>query len=201
MDFEKQAYWRDRFSRETTFEWLVASQDLMAVIDPVLPDLFISPASSVLQLGFGTSDLQNHFRQRGFDDVTNVDYEPLAVERGRSLEKEAFGDVRMAYLVADVTQLPGAAGLTRKRYDLIIDKSTADAICCGGEEALRRMANGVRGLLAPGGVWISLSYSAFRYQLDDLPFEVDVIHKFPAPKISPNDPDIYHWCYLLRPRA
>jgi ubiquinone/menaquinone biosynthesis C-methylase UbiE len=199
MDFDKQSYWHERFSHETTFEWLVRSQDLMAAIEPVLPDYSISPASRVLQLGFGTSDLQNHFRKRGFGDVTNIDYEPLAVERGRSLEEKAFGDVRMDYRVADVTQLP--QDLTGQRFNLVIDKSTVDAICCAGEEAFRRMANGVRRLLAPGGVWISLSYSASRYSVDDLPFEVDVIHKFPAPKIKPNDPDIYHWCYLLRPRS
>lgn len=195
MDFEKQEYWRDRFANETAFEWLVKSPELMEAIEPVLP----SADSRVLQLGFGTSDLQNHFRSRGFDNVTNVDYEPLAVERGRNLEAQAFGDVRMNYVVADVTQLPGE--LTREPYQLVIDKSTVDAVSCGGEESLSRMMDGVKRALAPGGFWISLSYSAHRFQRDDLPFEVEVLHRFPTPKMRPSDPDIYHWCYLLRPRA
>jgi len=195
MDFEKQAYWHDRFAQETAFEWLVKSPDLMKVIEPQLP----SPESRVLHLGFGTSDLQNYFRRHGFNDVTNVDYEPLAMDRGRSLEAEAFGDVRMSYVVADVTQLPPE--LTRKQYDLVIDKSTADAVSCGGAVSFTRMLEGVRRVLAPGGLWISLSYSAYRFQMDSLPFEVEVIHKFPAPRYHPNDPEIYHWCYLLRPRA
>lgn len=198
MDFEKQSYWRDRFAKETSFEWLVKSPDLMDVVAPILPHHSIGPDSRVLQLGFGTSDLQNHFRSRGYSDVTNLDYEPLAVERGRDLEAAAFGDVRMGYVVADVTQLP--RGFERRPYDLVIDKSTVDAVSCGGEEAFLRMAEGVERCLAPGGIWISLSYSGNRFNMGELPFDVEVVHKFPAPRSNPNEPEIFHWCYLLRPR-
>lgn len=211
MDFEKQSYWRDRFAHETAFEWLVQSPDLMEVLDPVLVRHDLGPSSRVLQLGSGTSDLQNHLRRRGFGDVTNVDYEPLAVERGRDLEERDFGDVKMGYVVADVTQMPtprrsgrfstGTGTGLDGEFDLVIDKSTVDAVSCGGDEAFLRMAEGVRRCLAPGGVWISLSYSASRFETRELPFDVDVVHKFPAPRQSPNEPEMFHWCYLLRPKG
>lgn len=198
-DFEKQSYWRHRFESETSFEWLLSSEKFMAVIQPYISHLNVS--SRILQLGSGTSDLQNHFRSRGLINVTNVDYEPLAADRGRDLERQAFGDVRMRYAVADATQLPERMddSVTTSRFDLVVDKSTCDAIACGGDEPLRRMARGIRRYLAHGGVWISLSFSADRFTIPDLPFHVETIAQVPTPKLRHTDPDIYYWCYLLRP--
>ncbi|KAI5865414.1 S-adenosyl-L-methionine-dependent methyltransferase [Durotheca rogersii] len=198
-DFENQSYWHERFASETSFEWLIPSESFMAIILPHLQALSgRRHATRVLQLGFGTSDLQNCFRSRGYVDVTNVDYEPLAIERGQQREREAFGDVKMKYIVADVTQLE--SGLPPGEvFDLVVDKSTVDAVSCGGEDPLARMAAGVRKCLADGGIWISLSYSSSRFDAERLPFDVEVAAKIPAPKLKTTDPDIYHWCYLLRP--
>ena len=128
--------------------------------------------------------------------MTNVDYEPTAIERGRENEMKAFGDVKMEYEVADATQLE----LEGQGYDLVVDKSTVDAVSCGGDEAFRRMAQGVRSCLKPGGIWISLSFSAWRFDVSDLPFDAEVIAKVPTRKLKPTDPDVFHWCYLLRPK-
>jgi SAM-dependent methyltransferase len=193
-DFEKQSYWHERFASEKAFEWLLPSAEFTSLIEPALNRLDPDTAR-ILHIGFGTSDLQNHFRSRGFRHVLNVDYEPLAIDRGRDLEKQAFGDVQMDYDVQDATQLDLNA-----KFDLVVDKSTVDAISCGGSTALRRMAAGVKGCLAEGGVWVSLSFSAYRFNLDDLPFDVEVLAQILTPKLSPNDPDIYYWCYLLRPK-
>jgi SAM-dependent methyltransferase len=204
-DFDKQTYWHDRFSTESSFEWLLSSADFISIIKPLITSLEPSSAR-ILHLGSGTSDLQNHFRHLGFLDVTNVDYEPLAVERGRELEKRAFGDVKMKYAVADATQLQtstdsDAQGLPRDhRFDLVVDKSTVDAVSCGGEDQFRRMARCVKECLAEGAVWISLSYSASRFDIEELPFDAEVLAKVPTQKIKATDPDIFHWCYLLRPK-
>jgi hypothetical protein len=86
-------------------------------------------------------------------------------------------------------------------FDLVIDKSTADAVSCGGDEALRRMGRTVRECMGEGAVWVSLSYSVERY--DDvvgLPFDVESAEKVTLPKRKETDPDVCHWCYVLRPR-
>ncbi|KAI6086897.1 hypothetical protein F4821DRAFT_119892 [Hypoxylon rubiginosum] len=198
-DFEKQSYWRQRFASETSFEWLVSSQYFMSIIEPYLVAACQEYPAIILHLGSGTSDLQNYFRKRGWIDVTNVDYEPLALERGRQLEEAAFGDVKMKYVVADATQL--ASDLPQNcKFNIVVDKSTVDAVACAGETALLRMASGVRDHLAEGGVWISLSYSQYRFELQQLPFEVEVVAKIPTPKLKANDPDVYYSCYLLRPK-
>lgn len=190
-DFEKQKYWHERFTTEASFEWLVPSQNFLSILEPYLRKL--NPSSKILHIGFGTSDLQNHLRASGFHNVLNIDFEPLAIERGRESEKRAFGDVRMKYVVRDVTHLD-----LEETFDLVVDKSTADAVSCGGDEPLLRMANGVRGCLGPGGAWISLSYSSRRFDIRGLPLEVEEIAKVPTPRSRGTDPDVYHLGYLLR---
>ncbi|KAH9990457.1 S-adenosyl-L-methionine-dependent methyltransferase [Xylariaceae sp. FL0662B] len=199
-DFEKQSYWHDRFTSETSFEWLESSESFMAILEPYLRSLSNRERPlRILHLGSGTSDLQNHFRSRGYLDVTNVDYEPLAIERGQQREKATFDNIQMKYVVADVTQL--SYGLQRGRtFDVVVDKSTVDAVSCGGETAFLRMAYQVRQCLANDGLWVSLSYSSQRFHIESLPFEVEVIAKIPTPKLHTNDPDVFHWCYLLRPK-
>ncbi|KAI0119001.1 hypothetical protein F4814DRAFT_223223 [Daldinia grandis] len=201
-DFEKQSYWHERFSSETSFEWLTSSESFMSIIEPYLstPSHTYEHAPRILHLGSGTSDLHNCFRSRGYLNVTNVDYEPLAIERGRQLEQVAFGDVRTKYIVADVTQL--ACDFSHdQRFDIVVDKSTVDAVSCGGNTALLRMASGLRKYLAAdNGIWISLSYSSVRFDIEQLPFGAEVIAKIPTPKLKESDPAIYYYCYLLRPK-
>ncbi|KAH6889169.1 hypothetical protein B0T10DRAFT_404503 [Thelonectria olida] len=196
-DFEKQSYWHDRFASETKFEWLLSSEDFLPLIEPVLSQLAPDTAR-ILHLGFGTSDLQNHLRKRGFANVLNVDYEPLAETRGRELELQAFGDVQMRYAVQDATQLHLGPD---DKFDLVLDKSTVDAVSCAGEAPLRRMAARIRECVAgPDSVWVSLSYSAWRFDIDDLPFDVEILSKVLTPKLKPTDPDVFYYCYLLRPK-
>ncbi|KAI0418423.1 S-adenosyl-L-methionine-dependent methyltransferase [Xylaria grammica] len=195
-DFEKQSYWHDRFASETAFEWLAPSATFISFLEPYLS---VSGDQRILNLGSGTSDLHVHLREKGSEDVTNVDYEPLALGRGREIEKRLCGDVRTKYAVADVTRLRADLPAP-SAFDLVLDKSTVDAVSCGGEAAFLAMARGVRECLAPGGLWISLSYSAARFDLEQLPFDVRVIGKVPTPKAKVTDPDVYYWCYLLRPR-
>ncbi|KAK4067116.1 uncharacterized protein Triagg1_7844 [Trichoderma aggressivum f. europaeum] len=205
-NFDKQTYWHHRFSTETSFEWLLSSTDFICILKPLLGNL--EPLSTrILHLGSGTSDLHNHFRQLGFLDVTNVDYEPLAVERGRRLEEQAFGDVKMKYAVANATKSLLVSSnsndqgtYNNDKFDLVVDKSTADAISCGGDEQVRLMAQCVGECLANGAIWVSMSYSASRFDIGGLPFDVEVLARISTPKNAVTDPDIFHWCYLLRPK-
>ncbi|KAK4135970.1 hypothetical protein BT67DRAFT_448845 [Trichocladium antarcticum] len=190
--FCKPSYWQRRFASEASFEWLASSAEFMGILAP-----YLHPAARILHLGPGTSDLHNHLREGGFSHVTNIDYEPLAIERGQRAERDRFGDVRMKYLVADATRLD-----LHERYQIAIDKSTADAVSCGEAHSLASMAQGIRRCLSDDGLWVSLSFSPFRFEHATVQslFEVEVICKLPTPKARPTDPDIFHYCYLLRPK-
>lgn len=200
-DFEDPLYWRKRFQSETAFDWLTTSSTFIHILTPYLERLD-PQTSEMLHLGSGTSDLHNHLRRRGFLNVTNVDYEPLALERGRQLESKAFGDVKTRYRVADVTKLEPPSDSAPK-CQLVIDKSTADAVSCGGDEAVIAMAERIHGCLdKESGVWISMSYSDSRFDVERVKelFDVGVISTVPIPKRLESDPDISHWCYSLSPK-
>jgi EEF1A lysine methyltransferase 4 len=199
-DFEKQSYWHDRFAHESSFDWLVPSSTFLDVMEPHIAHLPRSAA--ILNVGSGTSDLHNGLRARGFSNVTNLDYEPLAADRGRELEAAAFGDVKMGYVVADATRLadPAYSSEHHGQYQVILDKSTSDAIACGGEDPMLSMAEGVARCLADGGVWLCLSFSSSRFEVPGFPLDVSVVDKIPTPKLRSTDPDIFYWCYALRPR-
>jgi SAM-dependent methyltransferase len=196
-DYDKQSYWHDRFAFETAFEWYTTSEAFLNVLSPLLDEL--PRDAGILHLGSGTSDLHNHLRERGFVKVTNIDYEPLALQRGQQLERDRFGDVRTTYLVADATQLDLN---DTYQLDLAIDKGTADPIACGGSDEVVAMAEGIRRCLDSGGVWVCLSYSASRFDSKAVQslFDVQVLHRVPTPKSKATDPDIFHFCYLLRPK-
>lgn len=213
-DFDKQSYWDNRFTTETSFEWLIPSPIFMSLLEPYLLKLDLT-SFKILHIGFGTSDLQIHLRRAlaltNPSNIVNIDFSPLAIEHGRALEKRAFGDVLMGYEVMDATKLgednntllnhddeEGKGG----RFDLVIDKSTVDAISCGGDEGLIKMVEGVRTVLKRRGIWISLSYSERRFELDRVGglFDVEVLERIPTVKRRETDPDVYYWCYLLRPK-
>ncbi|OIW32039.1 hypothetical protein CONLIGDRAFT_678471 [Coniochaeta ligniaria NRRL 30616] len=191
-NFESQSYWHDRYSTEAAFEWLIDSSTFMRILEPFLDRL--DHSARLLHLGCGTSDLHNHLRDRGYSNVTNVDYERLALKRGEELEQSNFGDVNLKYVLADATQLQ-----LGERYDLVIDKCTADAISCGAEDAVLRMAQSIRKHLTPGGCWISMSYSSSRFDIAELPFAAEAFATIPVPKERETDPDVFYWCYLLQP--
>lgn len=127
--------------------------------------------------------------------MTNIDFEPLAIERGQQLEREVFGDVRTNYIVADARDLS-----LGEKHRIALDKGTADAIACGGSDAVVSMGHSIRRCLEDDGFWVSLSYSPARFEELQSLFEVQVISRIPTPKARPTDPDIFHYCYLLRPK-
>ncbi len=193
-DYETQEYWHARFESESAFEWLVPSRVFIDILDSYLQSL--PRDTSILQLGLGTSDLHVHLRKKGFTSITNIDFEPLAIERGQQLEMDVFGDIRMKYLVADATRLDNLDG----QFQLVIDKSTADAIGCSEEGAVLSMTKAVARNLTPNGVWVSLSFSAWRFDFETgkMPLAVETISKIATPKRKQHDPDIFFYCYMLR---
>ncbi|KAM7202213.1 S-adenosyl-L-methionine-dependent methyltransferase [Rhypophila sp. PSN 637] len=192
-EYQSKDYWHARFGHETSFEWLVPSADFLQILDPFLARL--PTTAKILQLGCGTSDIHCRLRQRGYQHITNMDYEPLAIGRSRDIENRVFGDSVMSYVVADATDFD----LGETKFDLVIDKSTADAVACTGSPPVISMSKAVKRCLAEDGIWLSLSFSAYRYDHDGMPFSVQVINKIPTPKMKETDPDIFHYCYLLRP--
>ncbi|KAF9157969.1 hypothetical protein DFQ26_008109 [Actinomortierella ambigua] len=114
--------------------------------------------------------------------------------------------------------------LAPNTFDLILDKSTSDAIACGDDDEstkLRTLCRQVARVTKPGGVWCVVSYSQYRqYDFDDggrgeggklwtteriEPIKVEA----PSRRVGDKDktqavvhqPDIYQYLYVNRRRV
>jgi SAM-dependent methyltransferase len=89
-------------------------QDLVALVE----NGRLKPCRAI-DLGSGTASNCIYLAQHGFD-VTGVDFAPAAIERGRSLAKEA--GVSVHFIIDDLTDLKHVTGT----FDLLIDYGTLD---------------------------------------------------------------------------
>ncbi|KAJ9634667.1 hypothetical protein H2204_006116 [Knufia peltigerae] len=210
-DFSSQTYWENRFlARQTPFEWLLGVDDTTGILDPFIRDN-VDPEKSaaILHIGCGTSDLS--WRLRDYvscpKQVHNVDFSVEAVNIGRRREEELLaarqgrgnsnempvepGQSHMRWTAVDLLSMPRVRSLLdhdSKLYDVIVDKSTSDAVACGGYITMLsiRKGSGVGGdfgenswpvsvhpvevlalnlaaVTAVGCRWVSISYSGSRF--------------------------------------
>ncbi|WVQ65987.1 uncharacterized protein L199_004165 [Kwoniella botswanensis] len=151
-----------------------------------------SPTLNILHFGSGTSSLGSSL-QRYFDSAKSTS---KTKAKGKSRDKVQVydsdyvptpqsshpSDVNVPFILLDVLSLQSLKSNTPEgKWDLIIDKSTCDAISCGGplprstvdqgeEEENGSLSNRIERLLynlskvtKVGGRWISTSYSSNRF--------------------------------------
>lgn len=193
-EYNKLEYWNERFSLEEKFEWLAGPEHLLPLLQPYLT----SPLLKILHLGCGTSGLSLELYEKGFTNITNVDFSPILIEKQQQL---ALG--KMNWLVVDITKPTTTTLLGPNEWDLIIDKSCTDSVMCG--EEFEKVEQQVYQLLREGtGIWWMLSYSAHRYpnqelwEIEKTPLIVDsggrregVVHR----------PETLYYLYALRKKA
>ncbi|POX42513.1 class I SAM-dependent methyltransferase [Streptomyces sp. Ru73] len=104
---------------------------------------------SVLDLACGTGFYTRRIKALGAADVLGVDISPAMIDAARAIERERPAGVR--YAVADVA----AMTLPDAPFDLV----TAAYLLNYAESgtAMKRMCEGVRGALAPGGEFLTLT--------------------------------------------
>jgi hypothetical protein len=163
-DFSSAEYWSARFVTETSFEWLLPSNKIITfILDNFLPN----PESVIkcLHLGCGTStlgmELEDALKQRVGDEVViqvvDSDYvaESITLSTPRPI------------LNLNALDLSDLKNKSDGGWDLIIDKSTADAISCGplidDIEPINVLCNNLTEITKKGTRWISISYSPTRF--------------------------------------
>ncbi|KEQ69652.1 hypothetical protein M436DRAFT_15308, partial [Aureobasidium namibiae CBS 147.97] len=189
-------YWNTRFTKEDTFEWLAD----FAVLEPWLKQAIAERSGcksrpQVLHIGCGSSALSLQVRDLvdSPTQIHNVDYSDVVIERNRQRENEMLRSLgvqsepcRWSNLdLLSVSQILDFGG---PEYDVIIDKSTSDAISCAADVSVRLpycvnaissgrishqtevtvypldiLAVHLAYLARPGCSWIVLSYSASRF--------------------------------------
>jgi EEF1A lysine methyltransferase 4 len=134
-DYGTQAYWDDRFRRDTKpFDWLLPADCLDAAVSQAIAGI---EQPRLLHIGCGSSDTSFQLRQLvdAPEQITNMDYSTTAIEQCRQREREELGEEGGAGMVWEVADLLSAESLTAlvsssRHFDVVVDKSTCDCIAC-----------------------------------------------------------------------
>ncbi|CAD0092387.1 unnamed protein product [Aureobasidium mustum] len=191
-------YWDNRFTKEEQFDWLADFALLESWLKKAIAESSGHDDSpQILHIGCGSSALSTQLKKLVVSprQIYNVDYSSVVIERNRQREVELLGpssatepshwstlDLLSASQILDF----GSSG---DRYDVIIDKSTSDAITCAEDVTIELpyqignicaaqftssttietvfppdiLAVHLAYLANPGCQWIVLSYSSSRF--------------------------------------
>ena len=183
-DFASSDYWARRFEAETDFEWLVSSDKVIPVVVRAFRDVLkhrdtLDTSSSIpvriLHFGCGTSRLGEHVRQaleteaKGLVviEVIDSDYVAEAIRTNNSLSPPSGAATNSIVHLDVLAPVPPELGM----FDILLDKSTADAISCGPSllvdhdtvEPLLVLCRNLASVLRSGGRWVCISYSEQRF--------------------------------------
>ncbi|GIL80063.1 hypothetical protein Vretimale_12887 [Volvox reticuliferus] len=114
-------YWDERYSREpAAFDWYQGFSGLQSILHQAFP-----MHATILQVGVGSSRLQEDMAHAGWRHIINVDYSRVVINHMTELHK---GVQALEYRVADVRRMPEFADCS---FEGVLDKGTLDAILCG----------------------------------------------------------------------
>jgi SAM-dependent methyltransferase len=215
-EYGKVEYWDSYYaSKARNFEWLGTYElfaDFMAKYFPTSVGL---EGANVFLPGCGNSEMAYDLlsdKSLNCGKIVGVDYSESVIKQMRASNLNP----KIAYRVHNC--LEEIQPEFRNAFDVVIDKSTLDAICCrepaeddagleyhpDGVLYLQRMAE----ILKPGGSLIILSYSSERVheirQVTSISGFYEKIYCHDKIRIINNDsssihqPDIFNHCYFLK---
>ena len=87
---------------------------------------YCKPTDHILMLGCGNSILSEQMYDQGFTRIMNVDISSVVINQ--MAQRSAESRPLMGFEVADITSMPQYEDSS---FDVLIDKSTIDALLCG----------------------------------------------------------------------
>ncbi len=166
-------YWEERYDEQsgTTFDWLEDYES----IKPIIDNLGIKKESRILNVGCGNSEFSEKMFDEGYNHNYNIDICQNVIDFMKSRNKERKG---LHFDVMDVCDM----AYKDETFDLVIDKSTIDALLCGDHsfENVALMTKEISRVLKTGGIYFIISYGRPENRLlhlerKHLAFDVKVI--------------------------
>ena len=158
-NYGEKKYWEERYESQKgkTFDWL---EDYNS-IKPIINNLGIKKDSIVLNVGCGNSEFSEKMYNDGFKNNYNIDICPNVINYMKERNKDKKG---LIYKEMDVRDMKD---FQDKTFDLVIDKSTMDALLCGEESFVNvaLMTKEISRILKDGGIYLVISYGRPEYRL------------------------------------
>ena len=173
-NYGEKKYWVERYESEKgkTFDWLEDYESLK----PMIKDLGIKKDDFILNVGCGNSEFSEKMYNDGFKNNYNIDICPNVINFMKERNKEK---TNLIYKEMDARNMKD---FNDETFDLVIDKSTLDALLCGEDAFVNvaLMTKEISRVLKTGGIYLVISYGSPEYRLyhfkrKHLAFDVQVI--------------------------
>ena len=178
-DYGKATYWDDRYEIEkeenTYYDWLANWEDIKPIMETqVMKDLYKPQKthggdriiyrpqdapkgkSKILNIGCGNSQMTEEMYDEGYTDITNIDISAFCIEQMKAINLESRP--LMKWLTMDCTKMDE---FSDNSFDIIIDKSTIDALLCDHDTPFVTVAKSLyemQRVLKPSGYLITISF-------------------------------------------
>jgi len=151
-NYGDKKYWEKYYKNidNTTFDWLLE----YPYVKEIISSLKLSKESSkILNVGCGNSEFSENMYDDGYHNIQNIDLSPELIELMKERSQNRPG---MIYEVMDVFDMT----YKNNFFDLIIDKSTLDAISCSYDHFVNiaKMLKEIQRVLKIGGYYMVISY-------------------------------------------
>jgi len=169
VQFGEAAYWDKRYETEEHYEWIVGYAELKDIIVRVCA----SKSARILNLGCGTSRISEDMYDDGYTNIVNTDISETVINKMRARNVDRPG---MEWLVEDALDM---AGLADGTFDLVLDKSTLDALAHTQKAAVlaKLMGESCR-VLKPEGTYLQITVNQHNpnyLRMPHLDFDIETL--------------------------
>jgi len=153
--FSKADYWEDRYKKTNKeFDWFGTwNSDTSVRIKPEVEPFLPSKVNSILNIGCGNSRLGEELYKDGYTGIMNIDISQSAVDK---MSQKFAGNSALSFKQMDITNMTFAD----ESFDVVLDKGTLDALYTGLPAGVKLAVAHVFRMLAPGGVFVSMSFGS-----------------------------------------
>lgn len=173
-NYGEKKYWEERYASQKgkSFDWLENYES----IKPMIKNIGIKKNAYTLNVGCGNSEFSEKMYNDGYKNNYNIDISPTVINDMKERNK---GKPGLIYKEMDVRNMKDFKDET---FDLVIDKSTIDALLCGEQSFVNvaLMTKEISRILKTGGYYFIISYGKPEYRLfhlqrKHLAFDIKVI--------------------------
>jgi ubiquinone/menaquinone biosynthesis C-methylase UbiE len=194
-NYGEKKYWEERYESQKgkTFDWLEDYES----IKPILDNLGIKKEYRILNVGCGNSEFSEKMYDEGFTHNYNIDICQNVIDFMNTRNKGKKG---LHFDVMDVCEM----AYKDETFDLIIDKSTIDALLCSDHSFMivAKMLKEISRVLKTGGYYVIISYGQpenrmIHLERDHLAFDIQ-IYTIKRQDDDEKDKEKIHYVYICK---